>query len=349
MKNFGRYTLSLSVAASVLAGCGGLQPPTGRAGAMPQTRAMVAGLRPDRGKAWMQPSASKTLLYVDDDRSNDTYVYEYPTGKLVGTLTGFHDPRGMCVDQRGDVYISNYQYGLLIEYEHGGTQPINIYEDPGHDLIGCSISAKGDVAATAFDNVCIWKRGNSEKRPTCIESRSSNCTVLTTFGYDHDGDLVGLDAHNGGIIACMIPAGKTTMEKLSMSRIHFVFDPEGTSWDGKYIALGAYQLVNGVYESIVQPATLSGTKLTGVGSPIVLLDDCRRNGPGIVNPFLFGKQNVTAASTTRATRVTGPNGGCRKSGKGVVDVWKYPKAGDEPIFRIPAAGDMGADAVSIKE
>lgn len=40
----------------------------------------------------MKASASKALLYFDDDTTDDTYVYEYPGGKLVGKLTGFHDP-----------------------------------------------------------------------------------------------------------------------------------------------------------------------------------------------------------------------------------------------------------------
>jgi hypothetical protein len=303
-------------------------------------------VNPDEAQSWMKPSASKMLLYVADDKTSDTYVYDYPSGKLVGRLTGFHDPRGMCVDQKGNVYITNYRYGLLTEYAHGGTEPINVYEDPGHDLVGCSVSATGDVAATG-GNICIWKGGVAKNSPTCIDGDSA-CGIGLTYGYDHAGDLVGTGGYNGRTAACMVPAGKTTLERLSTRGIGFEFDTEGTSWDGKYIAIGMYYQINGAYENVVQPAKLEGTTLVGVGAPIRLLDDCSGED-SIVNLFFFGNQNVTAASTTRATRVTGPNQYCRKSGKGVAEVWSYPKAGNEPIFRIPAGTQMGGDAVSIEE
>jgi len=48
---FSRYALSLSAAATLLAGCGGSQPPIGAPGAMPQTSAL--GAYADRGTSWM--------------------------------------------------------------------------------------------------------------------------------------------------------------------------------------------------------------------------------------------------------------------------------------------------------
>jgi hypothetical protein len=333
-----RFVLSISIAATVLASCDASQP-IGPPGVMQQAQA--GGVRADGGKSWMKRSTSNALLYFDDDITNDTYVYEYPSGKQVGKLTGFHDPQGMCVDQKGDVYITNLQFGLLFEYAHGGTKPINIYERPGSSLTGCSVSGHRDVAATGGNEVCIWKGGISAHSPTCIDGDESiGCSGLSTFGYDHDGNLIGvgmMDTISGiSTTACMIPAGETAMEKLSMSGIKFNFGARGTSWDGEYITLGGTK-GNG---DVVQPAKLSGTTLSGVGSEI-RLDDCTEM-PG--SPFFFGKQNVTAASTTRATSVTVANPRCDK---GVADVWNYPKSGDEPILRIRAEHDSGGDAVSI--
>lgn len=309
----------------------------------------------------MKPSRSKALLYVDDDVNDDTYVFDYPSGELVGKLTHFHNPRGMCVDQKGDVYISNYndlyvsesRVGLLIEYAHGGTKPIKTYTAPNVHFLGCSISANGDVSATSYDGsegageVCIWKV--SKANPTCIAgSTSLGCYYLLPFGYDHDGNLVGLADLDGRITACMVPAGAATMETLHTSRVKFSFDPEGTSWDGKYIVLGGYHLHNGAYETDLQPVVLTGTKLTGIGSHIYLLDDCGGE-PEIISPFFFGKQNVTAASTRRATGVTGPNRWCKISKKSVADAWRYPRTGHEPLVRVPAALDIGGDAISIEQ
>lgn len=134
----------------------------------------------------------------------------------------------------------------------------------------------------------------------------------------------------------MIPVGKSTMEKLSTSGIKPNFGPTGTAWDGKYIAVAGLR-GNG---DVVQAATLSGTTLTGVGSEIRLDDAPFTSG----SPFFFGTQNVTAASTIRATSATIAN---PRYGKGVADVWNYPKGGDEPALRIRAANDSGGDAISI--
>ena len=53
------------VAAALLAGCGGSQPPIGAPGAMPQSQAIASHAA--RGKSWMLPEAAPTeLLYVAD-------------------------------------------------------------------------------------------------------------------------------------------------------------------------------------------------------------------------------------------------------------------------------------------
>ncbi len=329
-----RFVVNISIAAAMLAGCDA-SPPISVAGAIPHDQS--GGVRADGGKSWMKASSSKALLYFDDDSTNDTYVYEYPSGKKVGTLTGFHDPQGMCVDRKGDVYITESQFGLLVEYAHGGTNAINIYERPGSGLTGCSVSANRDVAATGRDEVCIWKGGVAADSPKCIDGDESlGCVGFSTFGYDNHGNLIGLGTTSAGsTTACMIPARETTMEKLSTSGISFNFGPRGTAWDGEYITLGGV----GYNGDVVQPAQLSGTTLIGVGSE-VQLDDCTEM-PG--SPFFFGKQNITAASTTRATSVTVANPRCDK---GVADVWDYP-GGGEAVLRIRAAKDSGGDAVSI--
>jgi hypothetical protein len=48
--DFGRFALAIGVAAALLAGCGGLQPPVGASGAMPQGHAIATH---DRGGSWI--------------------------------------------------------------------------------------------------------------------------------------------------------------------------------------------------------------------------------------------------------------------------------------------------------
>lgn len=334
MKSYVRVIVSVMAAGVITSGCNVSQPSGGVPSVVPQ-------MREQRHDSWMKARTSKTLLYVGDEKANVVYVFDYPSGKLVGTLEGFSKPEGMCVDQKGDIYITNNDYGLMMEYAHGGTKSIKAYQLPADNLIGCSVSATNDVAATTNNGVCIWKGGNGE-RPTCI-ANAPNCGGLT-FGYDHVGNLIG-SSWSDGFTACTIPAGTTTMEQLTMSKIDIPdATGRGTSWDGKYIALGAS--AGGTVVS--QPSKLSGTRLTGVGTYISFDDSCSTSPPDIQTPFFFGTQNVTAASTVRATLVAGADQYCRKSGKQVMDIWAYPKGGS-PILRIPAADNVRGNAVSIQE
>jgi hypothetical protein len=140
--DFGRYVLNCCVAAAILAGCGGSQPPIGASGAMPQGSAIAA--HADRSKSWMLSEAkTDDLLYVTDAGKSNVLVFSYPQGKLVGTLAGsFSNPAGECVDAKGNVWITNPNYagsGFIVEYAHGDSTSITTLQEPGASPVGCSI------------------------------------------------------------------------------------------------------------------------------------------------------------------------------------------------------------------
>ncbi|MGB6522084.1 MAG: hypothetical protein WBE83_09960, partial [Candidatus Cybelea sp.] len=99
------WSLLGALAGVAVAGCAGVQA-TG-SGAAPPLEA-ARGAAPDRRPSYMAPDAKKKsrLMYVGDWATNDVFVYEYPSGDSVGTLSGFDAPYGMCVDKKGDVYIA---------------------------------------------------------------------------------------------------------------------------------------------------------------------------------------------------------------------------------------------------
>ncbi|MFZ1018252.1 MAG: hypothetical protein WAN39_10305, partial [Candidatus Cybelea sp.] len=117
--------LGVAFLATAIGGCGGGQS-TGVGGALPQDAAgrlalaiphcVPGAVKSDRHPSQMAPDARKksALMYVGDWSTNDVYVTEYPSGKSVGTLTGFDAPYGMCVDAKGDVYIANYYGGSVV-------------------------------------------------------------------------------------------------------------------------------------------------------------------------------------------------------------------------------------------
>jgi hypothetical protein len=127
-----------------LAGCGTAAAPLGGGAA---SAAHVRG-----GGSWIDPAAkSGSLTYVSDQYEKTVFVYSYPKLKLVGSLTGFQQPDGECVDAGGDVWIADYLASQLVEYAHGSDTPKTTLSDPGNTPYACAIDPKsGDLAAVNF-------------------------------------------------------------------------------------------------------------------------------------------------------------------------------------------------------
>ena len=103
----------------------------------------------------MLPQAKgKNLIYISDLIAQVVDIYTYKGHQLVGTLTGFFNPEGLCVDAKGDVFVVNdTSDGVhqITEYAHGGTEPIaNLINENGN-VNGCSVNTRnGDLAVTNF-------------------------------------------------------------------------------------------------------------------------------------------------------------------------------------------------------
>jgi hypothetical protein len=291
----------------------------------------------------MSPNAkkSKALLYIGDDDTNDVYVYDYKSGAAVGTLTGFDGPYGECVDGKGDVYVANFDAGTVVEYAHGGASPIQTYS-PGGTPIGCSVDSKGDVAATDFDPavVTVYAKGNPKDGTTYSDSA---CEYLWTMAYDAKGNLVGNADESSGTGVCALLAGSKTMTTLSTSGFTINF-AGGTTWDGKYFALGNQEM-GGNFQSGVVQTTLKGTTLTYVGQTI-FTDNCYNNYTDLVNTFVVGKTN-TLFKGKQGNAVVGPNLWCVDAGSGRVDYWHYPEGGLPYRNLSPSPADPYGAAVSL--
>ncbi len=342
--------LGVAFFATAIAGCGGGQT-SGAGGALPQdsagrleltmARYVPAAVKPDRHASYMSPDAKKkgALLYAGDWATNDVRVYDYPSGKQVGTLTGFDAPYGMCVDAKGDIYISNFYSGTAVEYAHGGTSVVNTYTGVG-EPIGCAVDAKGDLAVTSFNPgaVTVFAGGDPSKETTY----TGPCEFQWPMGYDGKGNLIGIgEQQTDAISACALLAGSQSITVLSgccTGPISIDF-PGGTMWDGKYIALGDQEF-GGTFGTGVYQATLSGTTLTMKGS--TPLEGCT-SSYGDVSPFILGKKN-TPANHKQAKVVVGADGGCTS---GSIGLWHYP-AGGLPFKEIANLSIASVGAVSLR-
>ena len=227
-----RYALTVSAATVMLAGCS----------VGPQSALTPSGSVPQMGeRSWIAPDAKRSdLLYVSDE-TGSVYVFSYPKGTPEGTLTGLPDPQGECVDKKGDVFVTTFGGGEILEYAHGGTSPIATLENPGQYMEGCSVDLKSDTLAV----INFAPMGGSGGGVSLYAHASGSPTVLTDpnlmlgyqLGYDDKGNLFldGVNASSKFEFA-ELPAGSSTFTQISLNVS--IATPGGVQWDGKYVAVG---------------------------------------------------------------------------------------------------------------
>lgn len=227
-----RFALNTAVGASLLAGCGGSQPPMVPPGALPQTSAIGTGT--DLGGSWMLPEAKREdLLYASSLRQID--VLSYPGGRRVGKLRIGYVIGGLCSDPKGDVFVDTGR--KIFEYAHGGTEPIVTLKSKFGFALQCAFDpTTGNLAVidtfdTGPENIAIYKhatRKAQEYQDSVPFYSFSDCVYdgggnLFVSGYT--GELGELPKGAGAFINYK-PLLKADNSELT-----------GMQWDGKYVTV----------------------------------------------------------------------------------------------------------------
>jgi hypothetical protein len=184
---------------------------------------------------------AQDLLYVSAISTSSVYVYSYPKGELVGTLTGFDMPQGLCSDTKGNVFVANYRATNLIEYAHGGTTPIATIADPNYWPEGCAVDrTTGNLAVT--DNGADGEGGMAvylHATGSPHRHRAPHMFYYFFCGYDDQGDLF-VDGENYASIPTTelaeISGGAQRLVDITMDQS--IGLPGGVQWDGNYLAVG---------------------------------------------------------------------------------------------------------------
>jgi hypothetical protein len=299
-------------------------------------------------KSWMSPEAKtiKKLLYVSGGGStNAVDVFDYHTGASVGTLTGFNEPWGMCVDAKGDVWITEFAGMSVIEYAHGGTSPLKTLSTGAYST-GCSIDPiHGDLAVGNFfspsygaTSLEIWSHAKGLPK----SYSNQDCTQFFYPGYDNKGNLyvqgfTSSAPYNYNV--CELPVGGTA---LAVVPIDVTFSgPQTVMWDGKYITLSDQLYGNNCCTAVYQAKELASGGLEVVGTTI-LTDPCNSDTE-LNQTFIVGKKN-TPANTTQGKAIVGGDLDCA----GEFDYFAYPSGGD-PSRSLVGPYTAPGTAVSIKE
>jgi len=317
-----RYALSSCVAAAMLAGCGGGQPPIGASSAIRQSvaqhslaaqRSAGAAQLGSDGASWMLPEANgEDLLYVSNGPASShnsawVTVYSYPRGKLVGILRGFAAPAGECVDRGGNVFITDTDTGKIFEYAHGGKHPIATLPAPGPDSLGCSVDpTTGNLAVSSLgfgNNGAVGIYKGAKGSPKLYKNRAFQMYYFC--GYDNSGNLF-VDGQNYASSAfefAELAQGDTKLKSVTLNQsIGF---PGGVQWDGKYVTVGDQNT------SIVYQFSISGDVGTEAGSTTLGGSDVG----AVLQYFIVG------------SRLIAPNA-CSGKCVGNVLYFPYPSGGD---------------------
>ena len=273
-----------STIALLLAGCGG------GTHAVPQS---ASSAQVSHSKSWMLPEAKNEDLVYAAGGCLGTCVLSYPAMKYVGSIaTG---GGAVCSDTQGNVFLSDGSG--LVEYAHGGTQPINTLTAPGDIDGGCSVDPNTNSLAVVFlsygHDVAIFQ--NEQGTPSLYSSgvEANYC------GYDNEGNLF-VDGFGGPFQLAGLPKGASQFMHISTQYLGVTGQIQ---WDGKYMAFqqqdgpNIYRLsISGSEATIASTVTLKGIKHRQYQSWIY-------NGT-FVAPFNTHGERPTA-----------------------VGLWKYPKGG----------------------
>jgi hypothetical protein len=302
MKSFGlgRCALSGGIAVALLAGCGG---PPGQAGAPPVPTA------PESPTGTSQ----RDLLYVSNAGGVVT-VYRYWYRTFLKQLTGFRAPKGECVDQLGDVFVTDSGLEKIREYAHGGSKPINVLDDPGYEPYGCSVDPQtGNLAVANYrtpnrgaGGIVIYKHAAGKGE---FYGPIKDLYSPIALGYDDRGNLliVSLDESSSYDYAsfALLPKGSQTFVPVELYQVGSGSPFENVKslqWDGEYWAVADNGSILRYSIDRSGNATYEGTvALSGAG---------------------YGQNQLWITNFTGRSRIVGP-----VSYSNEVTYWEYPAGG----------------------
>lgn len=317
-----RWISALCVSA-VLSACGASQFGPGASGTASQLG--IAAERLPHGGTWMDAGAGQwTLLYVSEG-NGVVNVYRYWQRNLIGVLTDFKQPMGQCVDNSGDIYITDYAAGRVVEYSHGAEKPIRSLTEGG-DPYACTVDLRtGNLAvANFYKGVYVYPHGVG--RAIVYTDRALD--DYEALAYDDKGNLLVTDGcpytsscYGSGF--AYLPRGRGRLISIDIpgqssgSRYDAV---TGIQWDGRYFVLDDYYLYRVTIRGD-EGRVVSETRITPTGTnPVWIYNN---------DPQFEGTQVVGTTASD-------------------VDFWKYP-AGGSPIARITHGLDNPfAASVSLK-
>jgi hypothetical protein len=218
--------------------------------------AKLQNVRRDLRAPWMSQPAlvGSALLYVSDPGTDDVNVYSYKAqkiGALVGQLTGFNLPQGLCSDGQ-HVWITNTLNQTVDEYAPGGTAPINVLQVGQYYPVDCSFDpTTGNLAVTdiqstsgAAGNIALFALAKGA--PTYFYSSTIYRYYFASF--DNSGNLwFDGQANSTGTPFSFAELEKNANSATAVALNQPIDFPGSVQWDGTHVVV-AYQNDSDAYQ-----------------------------------------------------------------------------------------------------
>lgn len=261
-------------AVALLAGCGVSQLPA----AAPISLQSASAAHGVHAPSWMLPEAKHDdLVYVSGlggppQYASAIWVFSYPQGKLVGTLTGF-DPYNalgsICTDSHGNVYVTGGgaagDSGEVYVFAHGSITLETTLSDPGSPF-GCAVDPKtGDLAVTNYFSEMSGTTGDvaiyAGSKGTPKTHTAGNITNFFFCAYDDHSNLF-VDGTNDyqSFPFAELSKGSTSFSNVALSTDNFW--PGSLQWHDNALVVAALP-------GLKSPTTLYRVHFSGSTGSIV--------------------------------------------------------------------------------
>jgi serine/threonine-protein kinase len=258
MKNleFGRIILSSCVAAAILAGCGGSQPPIGAPGAIAQGVTESA-----------QYAHSGPRLYVVNQGFPNVAVYRADSkdpseGEVISD--GLRFPSGVCLDGEGTLYVTDYG-DRVVEYPAGEKKPSRIITKGMSTPEFCAIDGKGNLWVTNMGgpNVTEYLKGSAKLETVITEG----LTYPDGIAIDRSGNMYVSNGSYGPYNVVVYPPRSTSPSRTITDGIT---SPVGVAVDAHGTLYVANQTQNNVEEYRSGTSYPYQTITDGIDQPVAV-------------------------------------------------------------------------------
>jgi hypothetical protein len=227
--------------------------------------------RVERRPSWVMTNARKAPhLWVSDSMNGEVYIFTMPALKLMGTLTGFDEPQGLCTDKQSNVWIVASLAQQIYEYSKAG-KLLRTIEDPLGYPGSCAVNLRtGDLAVTNVissispyqpGNLLIYKGAAGSPKMYALEGLFEYFFV----GYDAKGNLFldGCDTticlEGGTFQLAELPKHGSSLQPVAISGGSIYF-PAFVEWysNGDDLLVGD-QMCGGILSACVYQVAVSGS------------------------------------------------------------------------------------------